>query len=92
MRVIYKYQLEIKDFQEVELPSEHRILSVQNQNGTICLWAVVDDQETSMTKRRLTIIPTGVPNPDLDFYLGDDIEYIATVQLGPLVFHVFIDL
>jgi hypothetical protein len=91
MKVIYKYPLEITDTQTVELPYEHRILSVQAQNGILCLWAAVDLEETFKADRTIRIIGTGNQSDELDFYFSGDMEFISTVQLSGLVWHVFTD-
>lgn len=60
MNTIFKYLLEITDFQGIELPKGSEILSVKNQNGSIVLYAGVD---TSKEKelREIQIIGTGNP-------------------------------
>ena len=39
---IWKYALEIKDTQTIHMPAGSRILSVQEQDRVVCLWALVD--------------------------------------------------
>lgn len=43
-KTIYKYPLDVTDVQEIKLPVGAEILTVQAQNGTLCLWALVDPQ------------------------------------------------
>lgn len=84
MRTIYKYPLTPKAYQVVEMPKHAKILCVQSQNGTPCLWAEVDTDQSTETRT---------------FYVhgtGHELEsgvlvYIGTVQLhgGALVFHVY---
>lgn len=87
MMTIRKYQLEVTDEQEIELPNTHRLLSVQEQNGTPCLWALVDPDAASM-KRMLRIFGTGQPIKEYP-----NADFLGTFQLhgGRLVFHVFAD-
>lgn len=68
-------------------------LSVQIQNGIICLWAVVDVPEIGrpdqrfdplMTRRQLFVYGTG---REISNY--EKREYLGTVQRGALVWHVF---
>lgn len=92
MKTIYKYELEIKDEQSIELPIEHKILTVQTQNGKIVLWAVVDTFYEENTKRNFKIFGTGNRADELELFLGGDMEYISTVQLNGFVWHIFIDL
>ena len=86
MKTIYKYPLEITDYQYVRLPIRSKIISVGNQNGRLVLWAMVD---TSQTEYDRSVIIKGTGNPieseELTGY-----TYIGTVQIAWLVWHVFI--
>jgi len=85
MKKVYKYRLEIKDEQTLELPEGAEILTVQSQLGMACLWALVDP-ERKKEKRIFRIAGTGHPIDDNKKY-----KYIDTFQLygGDLIFHVF---
>lgn len=84
---IYKYPLEFRGKQVVSLPIGSEILSVQEQNDQLCLWALVDPNE-QLEERHIEIFTTGEA-------LGNDFgvpnKYIATVQIKfeGLVIHVF---
>jgi hypothetical protein len=82
--VVYKYPIEINDEISLALPTGARILSIQEQRGTVCLWALVDESVETREVRKLQIAGTGHIRKDLG-------EYIATFQLhgGALVFHAF---
>lgn len=90
MQTIHKYPLQVTDVQEVEIPRFGEILSVQNQNGQICVWALVD---TGMPKstRRFRIYGTGKP-ANINSPL---VKFIGTVQVdemeGTYVWHVFVE-
>jgi len=87
MKVIYKFPLKTTDYQEIYLPVDAEILTVQTQRGVPCLWALVEEDDR-MTKHGITIVGTGHP-------VGDVGKYIGTYQLnsgdmvGDMVFHVF---
>lgn len=86
---IFKFCLEVTHEQEIELPVNVRILTVQVQNKIPCLWAVVDEKlinASVMRKHSIRTFGTGQP-----FDLPIDCFYIGTYQLngGSLVFHVF---
>ena len=83
MLVVHKFPLRTTDRQEIYLPVSAKVLTVQVQHGTPCLWALVDE-DADLTKHSLTIVGTGHP-------VGSVGEYIGTYQLdsGALVFHVF---
>lgn len=85
MRTIWKWQLETADRQTIVIPRDARILCVQTQRETPCLWAEVDPSN-SRVAREIRIHGTGHPieRGDLDAYVG-------TYQLsgGEVVFHVY---
>lgn len=83
---IWKYPLQVTDEQAVPMPIGSQLMTVQMQNGTPCLWALVDEtRNPSGTVKRIAIYGTGNPIPD------DPGRYIATFQMsnGALVFHAF---
>jgi hypothetical protein len=82
---IFKYRLEIKDCQTVEIPTE-RILSVEEQNGDVVVYAMVDP-EGPKKKYEFRIVVTGHDLPgDIKTY-----TFLGSVKLymGRLMFHVF---
>lgn len=80
---IYKYPIGITGFQEVAMPKAARILSVANQNGTLCLWALCDAAQKEYVARQIEIIGTGNPMS------LNSREFIGTVIVVPFVWHVF---
>ena len=83
MQVIYKYKLAWQPVQVVQLPLK-RVLTIQLQNGTPCLWALVD---TDAPEIPLTLRMAGTGTRDgCDF---DTLRYINTTQFGTLVLHWF---
>lgn len=87
MRTIYEFPLEVIDAQAVQMPSGAQILTVQKQNGTPCIWAMVDT-ENQKEERFFEIFGTGHPMHE-DMGVGR--EYVGTFQMhsGSLVFHLF---
>ena len=87
--VIWKFNLKITDRQTVEMPFGANILSVQEQSGTLHLWAIVNPY-AEQERRLIEIVGTGNPMADVD---KEDLArfHIATVQTrgGALVWHVF---
>ena len=81
---IWKYPLEVTDIQHVIVPRGARLLSVQIQGKTPCLWALVDPEATKHSRAIITL-GTGNPAPNV---LG---AFLGTYQMhgGALVFHVF---
>jgi hypothetical protein len=84
MKTIWKFPLDIEDKVRIPLPIGAEFLSVQVQNETLCLWALVDP-DAEKTMRYLSVYGTGHKIPD------DPGRYISTFQMlgGRLVFHAF---
>lgn len=84
---IYKYPLAIKpEVQEVFLPWDAKILTVQVQKDMLCLWALIPNVDHSAPARKFLVAPTGsnvIPD--------DEADYLGTVQIceGDIVLHVF---
>lgn len=73
------------DTQMVEMPCKSHILTAQMRGKTLCLWALVDVEEYQLPKINREIEIHGTGNPITD----KPRHYIATVQYGPWVWHVF---
>lgn len=84
--VIYKWQIETTDIQDVTVPKGTKILTVQTQKHTPCIWGLVPQDSTEGEDITLRVIGTGHPIEN-----ADELEYIGTYQIhdGQLVFHVF---
>lgn len=84
MRTIWKYDLQVKDNQFVNMPRGARVLSVQAQNDFPCIWAEVDSEQPK-EPRMFVMYGTGHP------MVGQSSLYVGTFQLrgGQLVFHVY---
>lgn len=87
-KVIYKYTLDVSDFQELELPIGSEILTIQVQDGKAYLWALVNQDEIQKECRCIEIFGTG---HQIGYDMGISRKYISTFQLygGSLVFHAF---
>jgi len=86
MKSVYKYKLQIGGEQQIELPIDAEILTVQVQRGKLCLWALVDTESVVKVTHRFYVYGTGHNVHD-----DEHKKYIGTFQLadGDLVFHVF---
>jgi len=82
---IFKYHLAVTDFQQIEMPEDAEILSLQIQKGKLCLWALIDIDKV-LKYREFRMFGTGhlIPN-------DENLKYIGTFQLfdGGLMFHCF---
>ena len=79
---IWKYPLELKDSQAIKMPIGAEILSVDNQDGQLCLWARVDEERTK-EYREIVILGTGNPIEE------EPSEFIGTLIVDSYVWHIF---
>jgi hypothetical protein len=88
MDMIGKIQLSYLDsYKEITLPHKAKILSLQDQGGIPCIWALGDFSDEGYKRwAKIYKLPTG---HESDY--PRNIEYIGTLQTGPLVWHYFID-
>jgi hypothetical protein len=70
IRKIFKYELETVGKQTVKVQEltgrnfDDQILKVEVQNGKLCMWCLVDDDEkTRSVERKIFIFETGQPLP-----------------------------
>lgn len=86
MHTIYKFPLSAADFQELELPTGSRILSVAMQEDKICAWVLLDLNEPERKCYRIAIHGTGHHIQDASNY-----RFIGTIHATQvkLVLHVF---
>jgi hypothetical protein len=85
MTKIYKYELKALDNQSIMLPEGAKILSVQTQYETPCIWVELNTELPSTVSHDFEIYGTGHTMPDCDR------TYIGSFQLqgGALVFHLY---
>ena len=87
MKTIYKYELQIVERQLVGFPTGAIILSVKNQQDSLCLWALVDTEEELITCYEIEIFGTGNPVYENDKTFREFID--TCVMPNGLVWHVF---
>lgn len=87
MKRIFKYQLQINDLQNLNLPVGAKILSVQAQRGIPCLWALVDDSEKEYSDVKVSMYGTGHPISENEL---KNKMFAGTIQIEGLVLHVFL--
>lgn len=80
---IWRFTIQAVERQTIKMPALAHILDCQRQSfGALSLWAIIDPAQ-AQEDREIAIIGAGHPMPD------DLNDYIATVQDGELVWHVF---
>lgn len=69
----------------LDMPKSAKVLTVQTQGETPCLWALVDTNAPT-ERRSFRTFGTGHKIPD-----NEKLDYICTYQLdgGQFIFHVF---
>lgn len=86
MKTVYKFELRFVEEQTIELYQDYYCLGVAEQDGTLCLWALVDT-ETPRVHMKIRIFGTGHP-----FQEGDN-EYLihlgSVVMRNGFVWHAF---
>lgn len=83
MKTIYKYPIQLANFQRVAMPAGADILSCAMQNGVLCLWAVVDPTLNVKDDKFICINGTGNE-------ITEDVKkFIGTVFDRNFVWHVF---
>lgn len=82
MKQIWKYPFE-KDWHfTIEMPVGAEIISAQDQGGQMCMW-VIADPGNGLEMRQFAIAGTGHDMTD------EMVEFIATIQMPPYVWHLF---
>jgi len=84
MRCIYKYTIPPQDKFNLELPKGAQILSFQEQDDKLCLWALVNPVAAKVV-RYFHIFGTGNV---IDACI-DVLQYIGSVQQSIYVWHLF---
>jgi len=82
MKIIYKHYISFQESFELELNKGYKILNVGLQNRAICIWVLLDT-ECEKVKAIFSVFGTGWSLPELSM------SHIGTVQIEPLVWHVF---
>jgi hypothetical protein len=85
MKAIYKYALQPVELQTLSLPMNAEILSVQNKDGHLFLWALSDVAETVEEDREIWFVGTGQKFSEREKY-----KFLETVMVGGYVWHVFV--
>jgi hypothetical protein len=84
MKTIWKYPLMVTDFQAVRMPQGAEILSVADQRGELCVWALVDP-DAGLEDRMFYIFGTGNPVNEVI-----PMNFLGSVQQSVFVWHVFV--
>lgn len=85
VRMIYKYPLELKELQILDMYEQSEIIGVQIQDNEIVMWALVDN-EKDMIECAIKLYGTGHTIRDNI----NDLSFIGTVQLNSYVWHLFL--
>ncbi len=85
--IIYKYPLAVQGIQTLEMPKDAKILTIQTQRDTPCLWAEIT-KPYEVALKSFIIVGTG---HEVNKKPNTQHNYIGTFQLnnGDLVFHCY---
>jgi len=83
MKKIYKYTVGIQSNQYILMSKDAQILSVQFQNDTLCLWAMVNPDNPKV-RREIAVVGTGHGFDNHEFK-----AYLGSVQDSVYVWHIF---
>ena len=86
MKAIWKYTLQ-PDNTTMEMPKGAKVLHVDEQHGSICIWAEVDSEQPT-EERKFEIFGTGHEMPSIK---GLFRKYVGTAKMqgGTFIFHVY---
>lgn len=87
---IYKYEVEFGDKWVLQLPLYSTVISAQNQNEKLYVWAKLDYPDLMKEPHLLRLFITGKLY-DLNMDTAEKLRFIDTVQFGngAFVVHVF---
>ena len=92
MRKVFKYNIELTDFQKIKLPRlagadcfKDQFLKLDLQNGRPCIWCLVDDDEEEYE----VIIRTVGTGEEMTLLSKDNYLDSYMLRNGELVFHIF---
>jgi hypothetical protein len=80
VQVVHKYDLQIVDEQEIEMPIASDILSVGMQGQNHVLWARVDPA-SRMVKRKIYLVGTGGKVPEGLMYINTTMMHSQQIIL-----------
>ncbi len=85
-KTIYKYPFSIEDVVRIEMPAFAEILHIECQQGTPCIWALVEPEMRQET-RTFSVFGTGHA---IEYdRTAKSLVHHGTFQQGPFVWHVF---
>jgi hypothetical protein len=86
MKTVHKYPLDLdQKINKIGMQRNAKLLTVQVQCGSACVWALVDREEPIVI-RHLRVACTGC-----DMTSSEAHSYVASIQTpdGSMIFHVF---
>lgn len=86
MKTIYKYPIEITDYQTIKIPINAKIIHTGlDPHGIPCLWAMVDLTNNQTQTITIYVVGTGNPIPN------NVRQHIGSFNQGLFVWHIFIN-
>lgn len=69
---IWKYEVKVADYFELEMPKGTQILTIRTQRGVPCIWALVVNPKNKKEIRKFVVVGTGHE------FFYDSAKYIGT--------------
>jgi hypothetical protein len=84
--IIYKYSLAVAEVNTIHAPVGAVILDIQDQNGIMSMWMLLDETELANERRRFIIVGTG---KEFKHPPKGRLVHVKSVQLRGFVWHIF---
>lgn len=81
-KIIWKFEFPIDDYFKIKMPEGAEIIHINTQNDVPCIWTIVNPENKEIY-HKFVIKGTG------HSFTGVEKEYVGTIHLKGLVFHVF---
>ena len=86
MKTIYKFKLELKSYQILNIRGFIKCLKVGEQDGNIYLWVIINDED-NLHKLEISVVGTGT-----EIMEYNSIIYFDTVLMSNgFVWHIFLN-
>lgn len=89
MTTIWKYAINLMEYQELIVPEDSFPLSFQLQDGFLRLWFHIKNTNNKLVKIPVYIVGTGQQTPFTSTTL---VNYVGTIQKDGYVWHCYVGL
>jgi len=83
---IFKYEIKVKELQQIEIAGFRKVLKVAEQNENLFIWCVVNDNDKQIDIKTVCVFGTG---QELPVYKPNYFDTVITNN--GLVWHIYLD-